>query len=152
MTNMIAVNSVAYRLFANVVCGLMTNWCIEFQSPNTQFGFFPDRSTFHPLSIRNHCVSDAKSHPMVTTSCRLYIAFVDYTQVYDSANRQALWEHFTSIGAPAYLQNIIKAMDTYDSFVLVDGGQYTRPLHPTLGVKQGFPLSPIFLLFLLMTS
>jgi Reverse transcriptase (RNA-dependent DNA polymerase) len=141
---MIAVNCVAYRLFANVVRDFMTTWCINsHQMPDTQFGFFPDRSTLHPLFILHHCIMDAKSRPKGKTRSKLYSAFVDYTQAYDSINRQALWEHLTSIAVPAYLINIIKEMYTDDSYVLVDGGQHTQPLHPTLGVKQGCPLSPL---------
>ena len=46
---MIAVSGVIYRIFANVLKDLVTDWCVKMgKIPDTQFGFFPGRSTLHP--------------------------------------------------------------------------------------------------------
>ena len=46
---MIAISGVIYRIFANVLKDLVTDWCVEKgKIPDTQFGFFPGRSTSAP--------------------------------------------------------------------------------------------------------
>ena len=43
---MIAVSGVIYRIFANVLKDLVTDWCVKKgKIPDTQFGFFPGGST-----------------------------------------------------------------------------------------------------------
>jgi len=58
---MIAVSGVIYRIFANVLKDLVTDWCVKKGTiPDTQFGFFPGRSTLHPLFILRHLRHAAK--------------------------------------------------------------------------------------------
>jgi len=43
---MVAVSGVIYRIFANVLKDLVTDWCVnKGKIPDTQFGFFPGRNT-----------------------------------------------------------------------------------------------------------
>ena len=52
---MIAVSGVMYRIFSNVLKDLVTDWCVKKgKIPDTQFGFFPGRSTLLPLFILRH--------------------------------------------------------------------------------------------------
>ena len=56
---MIAVSGVIYRIFANEL--KETDWCVKKgKIPDTQFGFFPGRSTLHPLFILRHLRHAAK--------------------------------------------------------------------------------------------
>ena len=74
---------------------------------------------------------------------------MDFTQAYDKVNRVELWDHLNSIGMPAYMLSAVKGMYAGDSYLLVDGAKRSAPIHPTLGVKQGCPLSPLlFALFI----
>ena len=58
---MIAVSGVMYRIFANVLKDLVTDWCVkQGKIPDTQFGFFLGRSTLHPLFILRHLRHAAK--------------------------------------------------------------------------------------------
>ena len=62
---MIAVSGVMYRIFVNVLKDLVTDWCVcvcvkKGKIPDTQFGFFPGRSTLHPLFILRHLRHAAK--------------------------------------------------------------------------------------------
>jgi hypothetical protein len=58
---MIAVSGVTYRILANVMKDLVTDWCVKKgKIPDTQFGFFPGRSTLHPLFILRHLRHAAK--------------------------------------------------------------------------------------------
>jgi hypothetical protein len=141
---MIAVNSVLYRLFANVIRDLVTKWSLEGNKvPDTQFGFYPGRSTMQPMFILRHMANLCKQHKEKGSS-RLYTAFMDFTQAYDHVDRQALWAHLQKINMPAYLLETIQAMYEEDTYTLVDGlnhqacmrGEARLPLEPA-------PLCPL---------
>ena len=52
---MLAVSGTLYRLYANILRELVTKWCVENRKvPDTQFGFYPDRSTIQPMFILRH--------------------------------------------------------------------------------------------------
>ncbi len=77
--------------------------------------------------------------------------FVDFKQAYDLVNRAALWQDLQHrVGVPPPLLQAISALYDGDQYVLVDGpDKRTAPVHPTHGVKQGCPLSPmLFSLFI----
>jgi hypothetical protein len=49
---MLAVSGTLYRLYANNLRELVTKWCVENRKvPDTQIGFYPDRSTIQPIFI-----------------------------------------------------------------------------------------------------
>jgi hypothetical protein len=58
---MIAVSSVMYRLYANVVRELMMEWGMRTgKIPESQFGFIPGRDTMQPGFILRHLIHDAQ--------------------------------------------------------------------------------------------
>jgi sorting nexin-29 len=135
---MLAVNSVLYRVYANVVRELYTDWCIANRGfvPDNQFAFYPGRNAQQPMFIMRHLFHATRG------KC-LHAAFIDFKQAYDTIDRVKLWEHLTKIGIPAPLLQAAKALYEGDSYVLVDGDKRTEPIRPTHGVKQGCPLSPL---------
>ena len=53
---MIAVSGVMYRIFANVLKDLVADRCVKKgKIPDTQFGFFPGRSTLQPCQAGGLC-------------------------------------------------------------------------------------------------
>jgi len=81
---LLAINGPIYKLYANVVRDLLTEWAIaEKQIPDTQFGFCPTRNTNQPIFILRHLMSMAESK-----SKKLFTAFVDLTVAYDSIKRK----------------------------------------------------------------
>jgi hypothetical protein len=58
---LLAINGYIYRLFANVVRDLLTDWALaEHQVTDSQFGFCPTRNTNQPLFILRHILATAK--------------------------------------------------------------------------------------------
>ena len=75
---MIAVSGMMFRIFANVLKILVTEWCVKKgKIPDTQFGSFPGRSTLHPLFILRHLRHAAKKLKP-RNSPRLHVAFIDF--------------------------------------------------------------------------
>ena len=109
--------------------------------PDTQFGFYPGRSTLQPIFIMRHLQHAARTL-QPRQSGRLHTAFIDFKQAYDTIPRQALWQHLQRIGMPTSLLSIIQDMYADDEYVLKDGDKTAR-VHPSRGVKQGCPLSPL---------
>jgi len=133
---MLAVSGTMYRLYANVVRALVTKWCMaRGKIPDTQFGFYPGRSTLHPMFVLRHLIQAARPG-------RLHAAFIDFKQAYDTIPRSSLWQHLERISMPTCLLNVVKDMYDQDCYVLMDGPK-TAHVQPNRGVKQGCPLSPL---------
>ena len=99
----------------------MTKWCVENRKvPDTQFGFYPDRSTIQPMFILRHLVHAAKQMKPKGFS-HLHTAFIDFKQAYDTIDRPHLWDHLNNIRMPSHLVNVIKQMYDRDEYVLIDG-------------------------------
>jgi len=76
-------------------------------------------------------------------SPRFHAAFIDFKQAYDTIPRDALWKHhLRRTRMPAPLLSVTQDMYNRDEYVLKDGDKTAR-VHPTRGVKQGCPLSPL---------
>ena len=138
---MIAVSGVLYRLYANSVRECITVWAMrEGKMPESQFGFVPERDTTQPSFILRHLAHNARFNQ---GSSRVYCAFMDFTQAYDRIPRSAMWQHLQTIGMPTTMLSAVQGMYDNDAYILVDGNRRTEAVHPTLGVKQGCPLSPL---------
>ena len=72
----------------------------------------------------------------------MHAAFIDFKQAYDTIPRDALWKHLRRTRMPATLLSVIQDMYYRDEYVLKDGDKTARE-HPTRGIKQGCPLSPL---------
>ncbi|GFH10342.1 LIN1_1 protein [Haematococcus lacustris] len=125
---MLAVSSVLYRLYANVLRHVVTAWCMTHNVlPAEQFGFIPGRSTMQPMFILRHLVH-AQEANVDAKHCKLFTAFIDFKQAYDRTPRQQLR---------------VGGLYRDDSYVLIDGPHRTPPVTPDQGVKQGCPISPL---------
>ncbi len=143
---LIAINGCIYRLYANVVRDLLTDWAlVEKQISDTQFGFCPTRNTSQPIFILRHILTVAKLNKK-----KLFTAFLDLTAAYDSVQREKLWAHLRNIHVPKYLLSAMMAMYEGSVYILVDGDKVSDEIMATQGLKQGCPLSP--LLYSLFTN
>ena len=76
---MLAISGTMYRLYANVVRCVVTSWCAEKNKiPDTQFGFYPGRSTMHPMSIFTRLNHAARTIKPYNNSPRLHAALKDF--------------------------------------------------------------------------
>ncbi|KAJ9532000.1 hypothetical protein QJQ45_003709 [Haematococcus lacustris] len=141
---MLAVSSVLYRLYANVLRHVLTAWCITHKVlPAEQFGFIPGRSTMQPMFILRHLVHAQKASADAKHR-KLFTAFIDFKQAYDHIPRQQLWEHLrVGIKLPQPLLACLEGLYRDDNYVLIDGPHRTPPVTPDQGVKQGCPISPL---------
>ncbi len=135
---MLAVSGTIYRLYANVIRSLLTTWCIsKSKILDTQFGFLPRP----PLFILRHLQQAART--IKPSNCsRLHTTLIDFKQAYDTIPRQALWSHFRHIRTPATLFFALQSLYAGDQYLLQAGHKAAR-VKPTVGVKQGCPLSPL---------
>ena len=47
---MLAVSGFMYRMYANIIRSLLTEWCVATcQIPDTQYDFYPGRNTLQPM-------------------------------------------------------------------------------------------------------
>ncbi len=145
---MLAVNGTIYRLYANIIRSLLTTWCrSKSKILDTQFGLYPGRNTLQPMFILRHLQHAARTIKP-SNSPRLHTAFIDFKQAYDTIPRQVLWSHFRRIRMPAILLSALQSLFASDQYLLQDGHKAAR-VKPTVGLKQGCPLSPLpFLLYI----
>jgi len=79
-----------------------------------------------------------------SNSSRLHTAFIDLKQACETIPRQALWSHFRLMRMPATLLSALQSLYAGDRYLLQDGHKAAR-VKPTVGVKQGCPLSHLLL-------
>jgi len=55
---MLAVSGTMYRMYANVIRSLLTEWCVATgQIPDTQYGFYPGRNTFFATHVHSSALT-----------------------------------------------------------------------------------------------
>jgi len=74
-------------------------------------------------------------------SLPFYVAFVDIKSVFDSVDRNALWEALHARGIPDILLNLIEDLHTHTSATVRIGNKFSHRLSTTSGVRQGCVLA-----------
>lgn len=73
----------------------------------------------------------------------LYIASIDVAKAFDSVSHEALYAALEASGLPSGFLEYIRFMYENSSTVLSFDRQTSTVIHPTCGVKQGDPMSPM---------
>ena len=71
---MLAVSGTMYRMYANVIRSLLTEWCVATgQIPDTQYGFYPGRNTLQPIEefFGTYNMLHEQLNPMGRLGCTL---------------------------------------------------------------------------------
>jgi hypothetical protein len=105
---MLDVSGTMYRMYANIIRSLITDWCMTASKmPDTQFGFYPGRNMLQPIYILRH-LQHAACTIQPEISSRLHTAFIDFEQAYDHVPRQALWQHLQRTRMPSSFLSILQ--------------------------------------------
>eukprot|EP00983_Pelagomonas_calceolata_P059376 1145901-Pelagomonas_calceolata.AAC.1 len=81
---MLAGSGTLYRLHANKLREVVTEWCQEKNKiPDTQFGFYPGRNTLQPMPIVLRHLQHATQVKHPNASPRLHAAFINLKQIKD---------------------------------------------------------------------
>jgi len=144
---MIAISGTLNKLYSYLLHSTIQDWCIQHNKiPDTQYRFYPGRSTLQPLFIMNirmilrHIKLAAQR--MQSGAARLYAAFIVFKQAYDCIPRHKLWGHLRSCRMPDHILSILKDFYHADEYTILDGDK-SASVPPFFGVKQGCPLSPL---------
>jgi hypothetical protein len=144
----IAITSVLYRLYANLVTQVTSHWADQQQLvPPEQFGFQRHRSTTQAAFVLRHAVHARRA---LGERTKLHCVFVDFAKAYDSVDQAKLWQHLHNLRMPAGLLAAVQKLYDGAVYQIRDGQKCTGQVPCTRGIKQGCPLSP--LLFSLYVS
>eukprot|EP00983_Pelagomonas_calceolata_P082269 1155872-Pelagomonas_calceolata.AAC.2 len=127
-------SGVMHCIHANMLEDLVTDWCVKKKVPDTQFGFYPGRSTLHPLFIFRY-LKHATKKIKPQQSPRLHAAFINFSQAYDTVPRLQPWDHLQRIVMPAPLLQAIKEMYQDDEYILINGDERAR-VYPTMELSK----------------
>ena len=109
-----------------------------------QAGFRPGRSTVEQIfNLRIICEKYRELNK------ELHHNFIDFKKAFDRVWHEGMWAVLEKHNISKSITDIIRALyDRSESTVQI-GGVRSEPFHPTVGVRQGCPLSPcLFNLFL----
>ena len=126
---LLAINGCIYRLFANVVRDLLTDWVLaEHQVPDCQFGFCPTRNTNQPLFILRHILATAKKEKSKVYTALLDLALCCLRQC---SKREALETLAKKLRLHSICKMSFKACTQYAYTFSLMATKLLRRLHPT---------------------
>ncbi|VDP34581.1 unnamed protein product, partial [Echinostoma caproni] len=126
----ISICSILMRLMHKI---LFSRWVSFFPEDRGQFGFLKKDGCFEATNILHAALRHAHRHKQT-----LSFATVDVSKAFDSISFDSLHRAASAFGAPPLLQSYLRSL--YDNGTAMIGDQM---VHPTRGVRQGDPLSPL---------
>ncbi|KAF8793395.1 Retrovirus-related Pol polyprotein type-2 like protein [Argiope bruennichi] len=106
----------------------------------------PHQKGFAPLDsmMENTTVLDFLLSKFYTERRELHIASIDFQKAFDSISQEALLKALEDLHLPKVFINYVEDVykNSYTTLEFNDGLHTT--IHPTVGVRQGDPLSPLF--------
>ena len=135
----IAVGDPIYRLYSSLLNPRLMLWTEEQGiRASLQAGFRPSRSTLHQLFALRHAV-DKYSHKQQP----LFTCFVDLRKAYDKVQHNLLWKVLDILGIHGHMRGAIQSLYEGASLAVRVDSRVGQGQHPSIGVKQGCPLSPL---------
>lgn len=106
--------------------------------PESQCRFRPSRGTADMIFTARQLQEKCREHKQP-----LYMAFIDLTKAFDTADRQALWSILLRHGClDKYVRIVTLLQDRMTSTVLNKSGFLSEPFTVETGVKQGCIIAP----------
>jgi len=131
----ITLLNIAYKTFAITLNNRLTR-IIEPKLSDAQSGFRPNRSTIDNIFIVRQTFEKSYEY-----NIDLHNMFVDYTQAFDSINRNKVLECLNQHKIPAKLQKLIALTLTGTNAIVKINNEFTDKFSVQTGAKQGDPLS-----------
>ncbi|KAG8174027.1 hypothetical protein JTE90_007558 [Oedothorax gibbosus] len=103
-----------------------------------QFGFRPKDGIAEAINILDSAfeICQGKIQPLT-------LALIDLKKAFDSISHASIYYSLEALGIQSNFVNYIKALYSTPSTKLHFGGNISRPIIPSKGVRQGDPLSPL---------
>ena len=133
----ISVGEPISRLYASIMVQRLVKYTEQEQlRSSTQTGYRPQLGTIHPAFALQHVI-DKHKH----ASQPLYLCFVDLKSAYDKVQWHLLWGLLKRLGVHGHMLGAIQSL--YDGSLLSMrvGGQCGPSQSPSIGLRQGCPLS-----------
>ena len=129
------VGKIYLKLTSRIEKCMITNnlWCIN------QCGFKKDHRTEDYLFVLNTIY---ESH-VARGQGNIYLDFVDFSQFFDTINRDMLYYKLLKYGICGLVYNIIKSMHSATSYRVKIVDHISPSFLATSGVKQGCPMCPL---------
>jgi hypothetical protein len=112
--------------------------CLGSTISPTQFGFRPDRGTNDAI----FCLRRLQEAALRQRS-PLFVAYIDLRRAFDTVSREGLWALLSAHGVDPGLIALIQDLYADNQVSVKVGSSRSPPITPTLGVRQGCPLSPL---------
>uniref|UniRef100_K7DZQ5 Reverse transcriptase domain-containing protein n=1 Tax=Monodelphis domestica TaxID=13616 RepID=K7DZQ5_MONDO len=132
----ISLLSTAGKILARVILNRLLSSVSEQNLPESQCGFWPDRSTidmvFTVRQMQEKCLEQNLS---------LYMVFIDLTKAFNTVNRDALWVILSKFGCPAKFVKLIQLFHVDMTGEVLSGGETSDRFNISKGVKQGCVLA-----------
>ena len=136
----IIISSCIGKIFLKVIASRIDSymntlnlWCIN------QCGFKKDHRTEDNLFILN----TIHENYVARGKGNIYLAFIDFSNFFDTINREMLYYKLLKYGISGPVYNVIKSMYSATRYRVKIGDSISPSLLATSGVKQGCPLSPL---------
>ena len=131
----ITLLNIGYKIFAILLNNRLTT-VIENKLGEYQMGFRPHRSTIDNIFIIRQIFEKCYEH-----NIDLYNIFIDYTQAFDSVNRNVIIESLIKNEIPSKLIKLIALTLNNTKARVKVNNQISEDFRVVTGVKQGDPLS-----------
>jgi hypothetical protein len=135
-----------YKIYACLLNNRLDSYCNRYNTRSeSQFGFRSGMSTISAILALRHAVDKCCGHPNRGGLGKpLTVCFVDFEKAFDRLDRGLIWSKLEQMGVDGSFIKAIKDIYHDTSSVIKVGDRISTDLiKPTVGVKQGCPISPL---------
>jgi sorting nexin-29 len=126
----ITLLNIAYKIFTILLNNRLTD-IIETKLGEYQMGFRPNRSTIYNIFIVRQVFEKCHEY-----NIDLYKIFVDYTQAFDSVNRNKIIESLMQHDIPSKISRLIGLILTNTTAKVKINNQFNENLSAEIGVNK----------------
>jgi len=125
--------NIAYKIFTIILNNTLLE-IVESKVSDVQSGFRPNRSTLDNVLIVRRTFEKCYEY-----NIDLHNIFVDYTQAFDSVNRNKVIDSLNQYNIPSKLKKLIALALTGTNAIVKINNEFTEKFDVQSGVKRGTP-------------